>query len=267
MDRLGSDSALRAQPYELSVESALPPAQVDRLLERTPEVTAVARIREIVLTARDKTEIHARVLDGPLGAFPYAIPDGRAARAPGEVTLGRGALDALHARVGDDVTLQVAGHPVALHVVGRHVEPDDDGRGAVTALASLPPGAAKLDDPYWGVRLAQGRGPGGGRRGAAARRERADRGRAPDRVAAARGRRHAPGRLRHGRAADRDRRAQPADHARAGDPRARARLRRARLGRRHAAPGAGHGDRRRRGARASRPRCSGCRSARGSSCS
>ena len=86
MDRLGSDSALRAQPYELSVESALPPAQVDGLLERTPGVTAVARIREIVLTARDKTEIHARVLDGPLGAFPYAIPDGRAARAPGEVT-------------------------------------------------------------------------------------------------------------------------------------------------------------------------------------
>ena len=159
MDRLGSDSALRAQPYELSVESALPPAQVDRVLERTPEVTAVARIREIVLTARDKTEIHARVLDGPLRAFPYAIPDGRAARAPGEVTLGRGALDALHARVGDDVTLQVAGHPVALHVVGRHVEPDDDGRGAVTSLASLPPGAAKLDDPYWGVRLAKGADP------------------------------------------------------------------------------------------------------------
>jgi putative ABC transport system permease protein len=159
MDRLGSDSALRAQPYELSVESALPPAQVDRLLERTPEVSAIARIREIVLTARDKTEIHARVLDGPLGAFPYAIPDGRAARAPGEVTLGRGALDALHARVGDDVTLQVAGRPVALHVVGRHVEPDDEGRGAVTSLASLPAGAAKLDDPYWGVRLARGADP------------------------------------------------------------------------------------------------------------
>jgi putative ABC transport system permease protein len=159
MDRLGSDSALRAQPYELSVESALPPAQVDRLLERTPEVTAVARIREIVLTARDKTEIHARVLDGPLGAFPYAIRDGRAARAPGEVTLGRGALDALHARVGDDVTLQIAGRPVALHVVGRHVEPDDEGRGAVTSLASLPSGAAKLDDPYWGVRLAKGADP------------------------------------------------------------------------------------------------------------
>ena len=202
MDRLGSDSALRAQPYELSVESALPPAQVDRLLERTPEVTAVARIREIVLTARDKTEIHARVLDGPLGAFPYAIPDGRAARAPGEVTLGRGALDALHARVGDDVTLQVAGHPV---VIARRRPP----RGARRRrprrgdLARQPPTRRReARRPVLGRPARQGRGPGGGRCGAAARGERADRGRAPDRVAAARGRRHAPGRLRHRRAAD-----------------------------------------------------------------
>ena len=112
-----------------------------------------------MLTARDKTEIHARVLDGPLAAFPYAIPDGRAARAPGEVTLGRGALDALHVRIGDDVTLQVLGKPVSLHVVGRHFEPDDEGLGAVTALQSLPAGAARLDDPYWGVRLARGADP------------------------------------------------------------------------------------------------------------
>jgi putative ABC transport system permease protein len=159
MDRLGADPALRAQPYELSVESALPERQLDRLLARRPEVTAVSSMREIVLTGRDKTEIHARALDGPLAAFPYAIPDGRGARAPGEVTLGRGALDALHAHIGKAVTLQVAGRPVTLRVVGRHVEPDDDGLGAVTALASLPPAAVKLDDPYWAVRLAKGADP------------------------------------------------------------------------------------------------------------
>ena len=169
MDRLGSDSALRAQPYELSVESALPPAQVDRLLERTPEVTAVARIREIVLTARDKTEIHARVLDGPLGAFPYAIPDGRAARAPGEVTLGRGALDALHARVGDDVTLQVAGRPVALarRRPPRRARRRRPRRGD---LARQPPARRReARRPVLGRPARQGRRPGGGRRGAAAR--------------------------------------------------------------------------------------------------
>jgi putative ABC transport system permease protein len=86
-------------------------------------------VREIVMTGQVRTrghagadrsapaaraEIHARVLDGPLQAFPYAIRDGRAARAPGEVTLGRGALDALHARIGDRIALRAGGEPVSL---------------------------------------------------------------------------------------------------------------------------------------------------------
>jgi putative ABC transport system permease protein len=159
MDRLGSDPALRAQPFDLRLSSALPAGEVDRLLERHPEVTALARVREILLTARDDTEIHARVLDGPLSAFHYAIRDGRAARAPGEITLGRGALDALGAHIGQRVTLRVDGKTISPLVVGRHVEPDDDGRGAVTALATLPAGAAKLDEPYWAVRLSPGADP------------------------------------------------------------------------------------------------------------
>jgi putative ABC transport system permease protein len=159
MDRLASDPALRARPYELRVESSLPAAAVDRLLARRGEVTAVARVREILMTGAGRAEIHARVLDGPMKAFPYAIRDGRAARAPGEVTLGRGALDALHAQIGDRVALRVAGRPVSLRVVGRHVEPDDDGRGAVTSLSGLPAGTARLDDPYWGVRLSPGADP------------------------------------------------------------------------------------------------------------
>ena len=159
MDRLASDPGLRAQPYELRVQSTLPAAEVDRLLARRGEVTAVARVREIVMTGRGHAEIHARVLDGPLQSFPYAIRDGRAARAPGEVTLGRGALDALNASVGDRIALSASGRPVSLRVVGRHVEPDDEGRGAVTSLAGLPAGTAELDDPYWAVRVAKGADP------------------------------------------------------------------------------------------------------------
>ena len=113
----------------------------------------------MLLTGRAKAEIHTRVLDGPLGAFPYAIRDGRAARAPGEVTLGRGALDALDAKIGETVNLRLDGRPVELRVVGRHVEPDDEGRGAVTALSSLPAAAAKRHEPYWAVRVSPGADP------------------------------------------------------------------------------------------------------------
>ena len=249
------------------MESSLPAAEVERLLARRGEVTAVARVREVMLSGAARTEIHARVLDGPLAAFPYAIRDGRAARAPGEVTLGRGALEALGARIGERVTLRLDGEPVTLSVVGRHVEPDDDGRGAVTSLRGMPARVAELDEPYWAVRLSAG----ADAVATAATLSREGDGRvtvdAPDRVARARGGRHAAGRLRHRRAADRDRRAEPADHARARRPRARARLRRARVGRRDAAPGAHDRDRGRRDARRCRRRCSACRSARGCSCS
>jgi putative ABC transport system permease protein len=159
MDRLARDPALRAQPYELRVESSLPAAAVDRLLARRGEIMAVARVREVMMSGAARVEIHTRVLDGPLAAFPYAIRDGRAARAPGEVTLGRGALEALGARIGARVTLRLDGQPVSLAVVGRHVEPDDDGRGAVTGLRGMPARVAEIDEPYWAVRLSAGADP------------------------------------------------------------------------------------------------------------
>ena len=118
---------------------------------------AVARVREIVLTGRGKTEIHARVLDGPLDAFPYAIRDGRAARAPGRDDARP--RRARRARRADRPARDLPRRRPARSrrcVVGRHVEPDDDGRGAVTALSTLPAGAAKLDEPYWAVRLSPG---------------------------------------------------------------------------------------------------------------
>ena len=246
MDRLGNDPSLRAQPYDLRLESELPAAEVDRLLARRGEVTAVARVREMLMIGRGEAEIHTRVLDGPLAAFPYAIRDGRGARAPGEVTLGRGALDALDARIGDTVALRLDGKPVELRVVGRHVEPDDEGRGAVTALSSLPAGAAALDEPYWAIRLSPGAD--------AVQTEAALRREGDGRIQVER-----PIESLQREAADMrgvvygtvalllvDRGAQPAHDARPRHPRTRTRLRRARLGRRDAAPGPHDGDRGRR---------------------
>jgi putative ABC transport system permease protein len=159
IDRLSRDSGLRAQPFDVRVDTAeLSTAEVDRILASRRDIAAVARIHEVPMTASDgAAEIHVRIVDGPVARFPYAIPDGRAARAPGEVTLGRGALDALHARIGDRITLRAAGRQVPLHVVGRHVEPDDEGRGAVAPRAGLPAAVVDVDEsPYWGVQVRRG---------------------------------------------------------------------------------------------------------------
>ena len=121
--------------------------------------TAVARVREIVMTGRGRTEIHARVLDGPLDAFPYAIRDGARPARTGEVTLGRGALDALDAQIGDTRRPARRGQPVSLRVVGRHVEPDDDGRGAVDEPEQPARRRRQARRPYWAVRLSPGADP------------------------------------------------------------------------------------------------------------
>jgi putative ABC transport system permease protein len=160
MNRLASDEALRAQPWDIAVDStAVAPEQVDRLLRRQPDVAAVARLYEPRLVSPDgRVELAARVLDGPVDQFPFAIRDGRAARAPGEVTLGRGALDALGVHVGDRIRLSAEGaQPFSVRVVGRHVEPDDDGRRAVLPVTSLPESVRRtLDVPSWVVRLRPG---------------------------------------------------------------------------------------------------------------
>jgi putative ABC transport system permease protein len=161
INRLSTDSALRAKPWELRVSGvAMPRSAVDRLLLGEKDVTAVARVYEPRLVSDDgRTELSSRVVEplrGGVAAFPFAIPDGRGATAPGELTLGRGALDRLGVQVGDRIRLRAGGVPFTATVVGRHVEPDDGGRVAVLPAATLPERPGKLDNPYWVAQVRPG---------------------------------------------------------------------------------------------------------------
>ena len=139
MDRLAADPALRAQPWDVKVAAAaLPAARIDRLVDR-PGVAAMARVSELALTAPDgAVPVQGRVFDRPPGPFRFAVREGRSVERAGEATAGRGLLDALHAHVGDRVTLASRGRPFAVRIVGRHVEPDAGGRAVVLAAATLP---------------------------------------------------------------------------------------------------------------------------------
>ena len=155
MDRVGSDSALRGQPWDLAVfgGTGVGPERMDALLAEVPGVAEVGRMYEIPLVAGGTT-LRARAIDGSPAAFAFAVPEGRGVERAGEVTLGRGALEALGARVGDRIALSAAGRRFEARVVGRHIEPDAGGRGAVLAAASLP--GAPADPPTWIVRMHPG---------------------------------------------------------------------------------------------------------------
>jgi putative ABC transport system permease protein len=157
-DRVGTDSALRAQPWDLGVSTnSMAPERVDALLRARPDVAAVARVYETAGVGRGGARVQLRVLDGPVREFPFAIRDGHAAYAAGEATFGRTALEDLGVRVGEPVTLTIAQRTVRLRAVGRHIEPDNDGLEGVLPVASLPaPVRATLRYPRWAVRLRPG---------------------------------------------------------------------------------------------------------------
>jgi putative ABC transport system permease protein len=158
VDRFLADPALSAQPWDLSVESdSGPPGRIDRMLTGLPGVAEVGR-RYWVPVSAGAVELETRAIDGSPDAFAFSVPDGRGARRAGEATLGRGALERLGVEIGDRVTLSASGRPFTVRVVGRHVEPANEGLGIVTPAGSVP--AAALGRPGWIVRLGQGGDPG-----------------------------------------------------------------------------------------------------------
>ena len=167
MDRVGTDSALRAQPWDLRVDTegvaaahARPGARAQRRHHRRrPAVRHRAGERRRAASRSSAACSSPCAAAWPRSRSPCAR--GAPALRPGETTLGRGALEALHARIGDTVRLSAHGMPFSARVVGRHVEPDDDGRVAVLPLAGVPRAA-----------IQRHRRPGLGRAAAAGRRPR-----------------------------------------------------------------------------------------------
>ena len=157
MDRLAADPALQGQPWDMAVfTDSMPSGRVDRLLATVPGVDVVGH-RFHVLVMAGGAELEGRVIDGPPAAFEFAVPDGRPVREPGEVTLGRGALEALDAEIGDTVELSADGRPFRARVVGRHVEGNADGRGVVALAGTVP--AEALQMPSWILRVDPGADP------------------------------------------------------------------------------------------------------------
>jgi putative ABC transport system permease protein len=84
---------------------------------------------------------------GDYARRPYAVRDGRMFAGPGEAIVGRGLLDALGLHVGDRLALDAEGARLNLRIVGRYIEPDNDGRTAIFDERSVPPAALKRFGP------------------------------------------------------------------------------------------------------------------------
>ncbi len=141
--RPGSRTALDAQRLALAdpgVAKAYPGAELDTLV---PGQTRTVR---------------ARALGTSADPYPFPVVEGRLFRERGEAVAGQGLLDLMDVHVGDRVRVTIGGTPLIVRIVGRVIEPEQDGEVLSFGIDTL---AAKdaVPVPMYGLVLRDGADP------------------------------------------------------------------------------------------------------------
>ncbi|MFJ2031215.1 ABC transporter permease [Streptosporangium sp. NPDC087985] len=131
-EKIGQAAALTLRPDKLSAGDAVRIARAD------PEVLAAYPGTEVSALEPEQTRsVLARAVGTSAHPYPFSVVEGRMFAARGEAVAGQGLLDLLEARIGDRVRMTVGGTPLIVHIVGRVVEPDQDGEVLSLGLDSL----------------------------------------------------------------------------------------------------------------------------------
>jgi putative ABC transport system permease protein len=80
----------------------------------------------------------ARAMGTSRAPYPFQVVQGRMFGAVDEAVAGQGFLDLMHVRVGSWIDPTIDGVPVILHIVGRTIEPDNDGDVVDFGIDALP---------------------------------------------------------------------------------------------------------------------------------
>ena len=83
----------------------------------------------------------ARAMGTSRQPYPFQVVQGSMFAAPDEAVAGQGFLDLMHVQVGSWIDPTINGVPVILHIVGRTIEPDDNGDVVDFGLDALPAGS------------------------------------------------------------------------------------------------------------------------------
>ena len=81
----------------------------------------------VTLLPGDNGTFIARAVGTSARPYPFQVVQGRMFDAPNEAVAGQGFLDLTHIRVGAWISKTIDGVPVILHIVGRTIEPDNNG--------------------------------------------------------------------------------------------------------------------------------------------
>ena len=102
--------------------------QMLALIRRDDQVLAAYPGAQFVtLLPGDNGTFIARAIGTSARPYPFQVVQGRMFDAPNEAVAGQGFLDLMHIRVGAWISKTIDGVPVILHIVGRTIEPDNNG--------------------------------------------------------------------------------------------------------------------------------------------
>ncbi|MFF5211288.1 ABC transporter permease [Streptosporangium sp. NPDC000396] len=133
-EQVGQAAALTVHPDKLPAEDAARIARAD------PEVAAIYPGSEVSALEPEQTRsVLARALGTSAEPYPFSVVEGRLFAARGEAVAGQGLLDLLGVKIGDRVRVTVGGTPLIVHIVGRVVEPDQDGEVLSFGMDTLAP--------------------------------------------------------------------------------------------------------------------------------
>jgi putative ABC transport system permease protein len=127
-------------------QGGLEPAQATSLISHDDQVLAAYPSAEFdTLLPGDNGTFIARAMGTSSRPYPFQVVQGRMFRAANEAVAGQGFLDLMHIGVGAWISPTIDGVPMILHIVGRTIEPDnngdvlDFGLDALSAAGGAPP--------------------------------------------------------------------------------------------------------------------------------
>jgi putative ABC transport system permease protein len=131
--RIGLAGALTVSPGGLTY------TQTTALIAADSQVSASYPGAQLdTLLPGDNGTFVARAMGTSRAPYPFQVVQGRMFGAGDEAVAGQGFLDLMHVHVGSWIDPTIDGVPVILHIVGRTIEPDNDGDVVDFGLDALP---------------------------------------------------------------------------------------------------------------------------------
>jgi putative ABC transport system permease protein len=152
-----------AAMVRVSQGGSLDARQTTDLIARDDQVLAWYPGAEFdTLLPGDNGTFTARAMGTSARPYPFQPVQGRLYHAANEAVAGQGFLDLMHIKVGAWILPTIDGVPVPLHIVGRTIEPDNNGDVLDFGLDALP-AAEAASPPFYSLVLKPGVSPAAAR--------------------------------------------------------------------------------------------------------